>query len=573
MAKISELPALANATGTETVPVITGGKTYRASLADLVEPVVEDVKAVLPLVVPQSRATIVRNTPAATEYAVTIPAVFQPLPNGAWVDFVIPAESLGPIRLSIGDVPTRDIFMATSQRLRAGWIARVEKNDGGGKWNLVLQYPQGFDLVDTRSTAQATLAGLTRLLGVTVAETIDGDPNLIMVRDYPAWVNFAEFEVLIVTTNTAPAPEMIFGDGRRVAISTGGGPIAAGALVRGQIAKFVISTGGGSVVYQGSRPFTPYLGQQPDMWSPFDDMLDAPFGDVRMGSDGKPVITTRQRRIVGRGSSVVTDSDASVGREGAAPPGQAPVHILGRGLDAMMLGTTIKTDNFSHGGHVASQGNAQWLEAMAADASAVDILFDGWGMNDMAPAAYNSGQQSPIYLGNPAYFEAELKARLDGGVKMLIECTSPHTHTGRLTNSFGGNRMLWPYDKAAPVAADELFPPFSQAVTPPLDWTGSGILRPGDARGAHVNAMIRNVVRRLHHNPKYCGRVILLDCEWAWFRYGVETYDLDQLFNAAEIVHPNLLGHQVSYQRCIRDFLAAVRRGRGDQWCFRGDGA
>lgn len=659
MAKISQLPLLAAPNGDELVPVEKGGGTWRAPLA----------KLALGLVIPIGTVTVTQNTPAGTEYAVAIPTGFEPLADRAYVDFVVPETSAGPVSLTIGTMPVRELFSPAVQPLRAGWTVRAQKNDGGGKWDLVSQTPQGLDLIDAANDAALGLHTLAEVIGVPLARTVSGNPNEIFV-DFGLWQNDLSFEAYVLKTNTGPVtlhlasgntrlldlpagalkagtivrftisfgingvvvtgsrPVTKLEDGSALAglvealgvplaktiagnsneifvdfdqwqndvsfeayiLKTNTGPVTltmangrtrvvqdapAGALVEGSIARFTISLGIDGVILTGSRPIQKLADfgvPEIDPWDLLDSRLTHPYGDVQLGGDGKPVFTPRTLRIVGRGSSVVTD-DTITGREGAAPPGQAPVAVLGSLLgDAFGSAFAIQVDNWSHGGHVASQAESQWNEAMAGSTAPVDILFDGFGMNDMAMASYNAGQVSPHYLLQPQNYEAELKRRLDGGVKRLILCTSPHPHTGRMTNTFGGNPMTWPYFKAAPVGPEELVPPLSESVIE-RDWTGSGVKRPGDARGQHVNEMIRDVARRLHRNPRYRGRIFLLDVEWAWFRYGVEVHALDLLFEPGQIVHPNLLGHQVSYQRCAREFVAASRRGFGDQWCFRGEAA
>ncbi|MCP8892999.1 hypothetical protein [Sphingomonas faeni] len=667
MAKISLLPALDAPDGTELVPVVKDGKTWGASLAALSTG----------LIVPQGVATVAGNTPTATEYTVTIPAGFEPFANRAIVEFVVPEDSLGLIFVTIGSVPIRELFMPIGQQLRRGWTARVEKNDGGDRWNLVRQTPDGVTFLAAESKANAAYTALSAAIGVQFAEPILGNPNEVSVPNAPL-VNDAAFEMIITKTNTAALvitngsgerraivggdagvfqkntiakiqysggfsnyvyigsrdlpnldtvsglmsaivgiplarpidgnPNEVFiedaplindfsfevvitktntgdlivtnGSGERRAVVGGG----AGVFPAFTIAKIQYSAGYDNYVFVSSRPL-PGLGDTQaaanivDLWSGFDHTLTAPYGDVVQGPDGKPVFSPRVKRLVGRGSSVVTDSDPEVNRDGAAPIGQAPLTVLADALSAAHgPGTLYRADGWSHGGHVQSQAEGQWAEAMAVDPSPVFLLFDGFGMNDMQMSAYNSGQISPVYFSSPLYYEAEIKRRLDGGVQYYVACTSPHDNTDQQTNTFGGNALQWPYAKAAPIADDELVPPYNadpalnRSITPLKDWTGRGILRRGNARGEHVNELIRNTLRRLHNDPKYRGRVFLLDVEWAWFRYGVEQHSLDALFGD-EIVHPQLLGHQVSYQRCIREFVAASRRGFGDQWCFRGERA
>lgn len=515
-------------------------------------------------------AVATSNTASGTNYAVSLPASFTANFDGAYVDFLVPTTSLGPVTLSVGTIPSRDVFMVRGQALRAGWTARFQRNDGGNKWNLVSQFAQGIEMLDIKDTTDNAAAAIAQMLGVPVAKPIAGDPNNFYV-DFNGWANDAYFSAYIVSAPTAAGPIINLADGRRRDVKD----CPVGSLIPGTIARFQVSFGYDGVGFKGSTAvpkLSASAGSRPDTWGVLDNTIFAPYGDVVQGGDGKPVFTPRNFTLVGTGSSVVTDPGS--GRNGASPAGGAPVQFLADCLNEQFgAGLNTIPYNWSHGGHTANQGDSQIAEARQAGQYPTNMLLEGFGMNDMAPSAYNAGQQSPIYFGSSIYYEATLRARLTSNdVGVLVICTSPHTHTGRLTNTFGGNPMQWPYAKAAPVAAEELVPPFSQAVTPARDWTGSGIKRPGDRRGGHVNLMIRNVVRKIALDPVIGHRIILLDVEWAWFRYGVEVYSLDQLFNSGEVVHPNLLGHQVSYQRCVREFANACRRGRGSQWCFRGEG-
>ena len=516
--------------------------------------------------VPLCTAATSRNDAAVTVYAVTVPAGIDAGRDGQKFSFVVPATSLGAtIRLDVTNAGLRDAFFTAGRRLRAGWVATFSANNGGGRWSFETQIPSDVSLSSLEETVQSGTPGLQLAIGVPLASPINGNPDDIFVP-FTGWANDAAFEALIVKTNTTDNPIITVPDHR---VELRDAP--AGSLVAGQIARFVISAGVNAMFLRGSRPLLQLSdlgGALPDPWNAIGDPVYAPYGNVTRGSNGKPVFASRVMRAVGRGSSVSTDPNS--GRNGASPVGQAPVKFLADTF-AAAFGPylAIRPDNWSHGGHVARHGDGQWAEAMAQDPAAPAILMDCFGMNDLSPYGYNSGQTAE-YLRNPIYYEAELRRRAADGVKMIVLCTTPHPHTGRYPYNLDGVAMTWPYDKPSPVTPDEIVPPAAQSVAN-RDWTGGGVVCPGDVRAGHVNAMIRTVARRLHLDPALKASVVLLDVEWAWFRYGVEVRSLDQLYNAGEIVHPNLLGHQVSYQRCIREFVAAMRRGRGDQWCFRGE--
>ncbi len=554
-----------------------------ASSADRSESAAARVEGLGSQIIPLGNAATTTNiAPTAapnasdgeTIYSVTLPAGFDANVNGRRFSIIIPDDALSAtVRLKVDGVGVRDVFFPVGTKLRKGWQAFFQVNTGGNKFNFERTIPDGATFTEVERRLTASYSTVSALLGVQFALPISGNPNEAFIPNAPLQ-NDVAFEAIITATNT---------DDMRITNAQGQRRAVVGAFAdvvkAGTIATFQYSGGFSNFVYIKSRPL-PTIGAgetAPEIWSGFDDVLAVHYGDVVQGSNGKPVFTPRLKRIVGRGSSVVTDPGSR--REGAAPPGQAPVAVLARVLSAAHgPGNTFYADNWSHGGHVQSQAESQWAEAMSADqATPVWMLLDGFGMNDMQMSAYNGGQLSPLYYGNPIYCEAEIRARLDGGVQYYVMCTSPHDNTDKQTYDFGGNSMGWPYAKPAPVAADEIVPPFNpdpalnKSITPEKDWTGREILRRGNARGEHVNELMRKIIRKLHNDPKYRGRVFLLDAEWAWFRYGVERYTLTDLFGPNEIVHPQLLGHQVSYQRCIREFVAASRRGFGDQWCFRGE--
>jgi len=482
---------------------------------------------------------------------------------------------------TVATTADRDTFYATEAN--RGKLVYVNNNNGSatdaangvyeyvGSPRLARAFYQGVativqPLVDKAEAAADQASDLLNLIGgVPLAVPINGNPNNIFVN-YDNWQNDARFEALIMQDVPSGTPTITVPNHL---VDLKDAP--AGSLKAGMIATFVISFGVNAIFLRGTR-YLPQLASlskpATDLFAATNDTVYAPYGDVSLGGAGKPVFAPRKLAIGGRGSSVSTDPGSD--RNGASPPGQAPVQFLADLYNAQFGPYLSATPyNLSHGGHVASHGDGQWDEIIAAAGKPTDVLFDCFGMNDLSPYSYNSGQTAD-YLRNPIYYEAELRRRSGNGVKLILLATTPHPHTGRYPYNLNGVNMTWPYSKASPVQPDEMVPPAAQSVVT-RDWTGGGVTRPGDVRAGHVNIMIRNIARRLHLDPTVNARVALLDVEWAWFRYGAEIYSLDQLYNTGEIVHPNLLGHQVSYQRCIREFVTAMRLGRGDQWCFRGE--
>lgn len=548
-------------------------QSFYQGVAAVVQPLVNQAQsardqavASAAAMIPMATATVASNDASVTLYNVSVPSGINAGTNGQKFSFVVPATSLGGIiRLNVTNVGTRDVFFTVGRRLREGWIATFSANNPGSRWNFETQVPADLAVTALESSVQRDSPSLALALGVMVAEPINGNPDDIFVP-FTGWANDATFEALIVKTNTTANP-IITVPNHRVELRDA----AAGSLVAGQIARFIVSFGVNGIFLRGTRTLPPlesFGRSATDLFEATNDTVYAPYGNVSQGSDGRPVFAPRTIRIVGRGSSVSTDPNSD--RNGASPPGKAPVQFFADLYNAQFGPNLVADpDNLSHGGHVASHGDGQWAEALAQSPAIPAMLLDCFGMNDLSPYSYNSGQTAD-YLRNPIYYEAELRRRSADGVKLIALCTTPHPHTGRYPYNLNGVDMTWPYAKASPVNPDQMVPPAAQSVVA-RDWTGGGVVRDGDVRAGHVNMMIRNIARRLHLDPSVTARVALLDVEWAWFRYGVEVQSIDALYNAGEIVHPNALGHQVSYQRCIRELVNAMRRGRGNQWTFRGE--
>ena len=88
------------------------------------------------------------------------------------------------------------------------------------------------------------------------------------------------------------------------------------------------------------------------------------------------------------------------------------------------------------------------------------------------------------------------------------------------------------------IAEDVLVPaPSLSRVT--KDWTGGGILTTGDVRFAIVNNMMRSVARK--------KGAFLADCEYSWFKYGIEVGGYSSVYDAGNYNHPNGNGYTVSY--------------------------
>jgi hypothetical protein len=543
-------------------------------------------------VTPLGTATVASNDASATVYNVTVPAGIGLGTQGRKFQFVVPATSLsGTIRLNVSysdgtspATPTRDVFFVNSRPLRQGWLATFSANNGGVRWNFESQLPNDTSLTDAESNASASYTAIATMNGVQIARPVGGNPNELLIPDAPL-TDSLRFRALIVADITGQFFIRNSAGTRRAAINrSGGAPYTAG-VAKGIIASFEYSGGFGNFVYRNDLdevvPTLPALkalasAASPDIWSVLASVVNQPYGTVTKGADNKPVFTPRTIHILGRGSSVSTAADnaqGQPGRNGGCPPDHVPSFLLRDGInDKFGPGINAVTWNFSHGGHVASQADSQYREALAAGMpEPPDIIFDCFGMNDLAPASYNSGQVSPTFLQPNGGYYNEIKGKLDFGIKLVIISTTPHENTDKYSYVMpGGVPMIWPYNIAANVAPDQLVPPAAQSVVN-RDWTGRGIKRNGSARAAHVNNMLREIVRRFNADPVYRGRVILCDAGWAWFRYGLEEHTMAELYGPQEFVHPISLGHEVSYDRCIREIVDAMQRRQSDKWWFRGN--
>lgn len=81
------------------------------------------------------------------------------------------------------------------------------------------------------------------------------------------------------------------------------------------------------------------------------------------------------------------------------------------------------------------------------------------------------------------------------------------------------------------------------------DPLGNGILIPVSQRHLHINQLMRQAALE--------AGCAVIDVERYWFE-AVSAQGEAALFNAGETVHPNLLGHQLSYQKAINEFLLSL---------------
>lgn len=492
-------------------------------------------------IIPFGTATVAGNTATATEYVVSVPAGFEPFANGALVDFIVPADSLGLVFLTIGSVPIREVFMVRGQQLRAGWIVRVQKNEGGGKWNLISQEPQGVDLLEVGDVAYAGLAGLAELIGVPIARTIAGNPNEIYVA-FDGWVNDAQFEAYILETNTA-SPIINLADGRRRAIAE----CPAGSLVAGTIARFVVSFGIDNVIYRGrrtlpklSQPATPNVDE--DLVLKFVQQLHA--NQWNLAADHKPV----EFVITTAGMSISTE--ISSGRDGAAvysishritdlfngyvyDPANPPVTIP---LAARVPGTVVIDDNRSRGGKTVDKFWDQLNESQYWVAGTSRAVILNPGPNDWREGNYNVGVTFDTSI---TIIEQQILAnRAKGMMTFLVIPGDPDNSRTDHASFYTINKdypQHYPYPVSPPVNTETgQYPPASQSIGK-ADMTGHSVPILFDRRFEHGAAQLRLLA------AKYPKCVVALDVRKAFQRvieaHGSGAYAAGLIFNPPDDIH------------------------------------
>lgn len=262
--------------------------------------------------------------------------------------------------------------------------------------------------------------------------------------------------------------------------------------------------------------------------------------------------------IFGAGSSV------GVGATLPNPAADAPVNYFASRLKALFdpggLYNIVVT-NQSVNGSVASDFPAAWAARAAAGFNNPGIAVFAYGMNDQAVASYNNGQTFPGFY--TAMRSAIITAKKAGWDVVIL--TTPHPSVVQYPGQVAmpvGIAQAYPTAVAANVAPESLGPPAS-ASTITADFLGEGTAISVGHRALRINQAMRDVAKEFG-----CA---LVDSERYWFE-ALQKYQLStgsaagaeaMLFNAGEIVHPNLLGHTESYHKAIDDFIFALAKQSG----------
>lgn len=251
-------------------------------------------------------------------------------------------------------------------------------------------------------------------------------------------------------------------------------------------------------------------------------------------------------KILGLGPSL------GVGATLPDPATQTPVQVFAQYLrdvfkvnvdvyNGSVNGTTITDANGASGDYADAKTAAGWTP---------DAVLANFGMNEGTVAQFHAGLTLPGVSTSLRTLIAAIRA--DGADPIIM--TSPHPHTGRTAWAMGGTAVTYPLDNtSAPVQIPNSTLAQSVATGDPI---GMGLSVPYSVRHRRVNLAQAMTASRFG--------VAVIDAERFWF-LAVEQYGEDALFNTAETVHPNLLGHQSSYGLATKAFVYGLANsiGRG----------
>jgi hypothetical protein len=232
---------------------------------------------------------------------------------------------------------------------------------------------------------------------------------------------------------------------------------------------------------------------------------------------------------------------SSVGQGGGLsdPTNQAPGAYFTSVLNAKLnkLGNyTIQHYNGCQNGTAMADLPANWNTAIAAATGTTVIVPIFMGMNDGLSPSYHSGQTYP----GARTFIKQITQTIRKAHADPVFFTTPHPNSALITWSLGGG----PGSSSYPAAG----------VQKPDATTAQSIKTITTVSGASVAVSYRH----LRHNElvrRTCAEVgvTCIDAERYWFE-AIAANGEAALFGTGETVHPNLLGHQLSYWAAIDDW-------------------
>lgn len=253
--------------------------------------------------------------------------------------------------------------------------------------------------------------------------------------------------------------------------------------------------------------------------------------------------------VLGMGSSV------GVGASLPNPATQAPSAYFASALKATVdpLGiVNMPIVNSSVNGSVFNDG-AQNITSYLTSNPTTKVVVFAYGMNDGQTASFNAGQTFPAVSRLTRDLARTCQAF--GAVPVFLTSPHPRVATAPL-NSFSmpnGIAQIYPTSVAANVPDNSLVPSVANStptITPPGMTTPIKV----SARHLRVNEAMRA--------GALAAGAVLIDVEPYWFR-AVAALGEGALFDSTEFVHPNLVGHQMSYWAAIDAFMLGLSRGEG----------
>jgi len=251
-------------------------------------------------------------------------------------------------------------------------------------------------------------------------------------------------------------------------------------------------------------------------------------------------ITNYNDYTVGTVSVISIGSSVGVGATLASPSTQAPGAYFTTALSGLLnkLGNVTLTHyNQCVSGHAFASGPTDWPTAYAAATGTRAVVPIIYGMNDGFSDLYHNGQT----LAGVVTFIRQIVAAIRANHCDPVLFTTPHPHSTRTTwtASLG---IIYP-------SAGQMIPNDTTAQSIKTITTAQGASVPASYRHLRVNEMIRRAGAELG--------VVVIDAERCWFD-ALASYSEDLLFDPGEYAHPNLLGHQLSYQKAIDRWVTSV---------------
>lgn len=548
------------AQGTELIAPLLAGAAAAAARAEQAADIAEGIAG---SITPQGTATTTTNTGTETVYAVTLPAGYDPAPNGSTFSFIVPATSASStIRLNVAGV-LRDVFMQIGQPLRMGWIATFRSNTGGGKWDLVSQVPNGLAMLEVERSAWAALRTGRLAAGTdTILQPINGNPDDLYI-DIPRGNNDDFFWGYVLAANVTDGPIITTSDGYRYAVTE----CPPGTLRPGDRVRIVYSGGIANFIYR-ERQTLPTLTSLAPLVDSGTDLIAKFVRDFHAAQWATGGAQPVPFAITTAGSSVTTE--ISSGRAGATD--YAPSHRLvdllngytgspsGIPTGARVPGTKVIDDNWSHGGHSISQFASQIYESPYWQAGTTRALMLNPGPNDFRVGGYNSGQTLP---GAATVLESLIGLAIERGIPVFMTTPfDPDVSQENYASFFTDNPGIaqsYPYPVTAPTDPEtEQYPPASQS-SGMADMTGHGVAIPFDRRFEHGTMIVRALA------AKYPKVVVLIDSRKAYHR-AVEAlqpnaYEKRILYGTGDSIHPLRYAHDrgfgIPLLELAQDVLAA----------------